>query len=165
MTLSASHRTLIGIIGSGATELPAKLKQFAYKAGQLVAGKGFVLLTGGRGGIMYHASRGASEAGGTVVGIIPGKDTQECNPFVDIPIITGISDARNLINILSARVVIAFPGGGGTLSEIGLALKNGVPIINCGDWRVENALFKPDAGLHTAVDIEAIERLLDQFCG
>ena len=163
MTASDSTHVLIGVMGSGASELPSEVIRFAYDVGSLVARMGFTLLTGGRGGIMHHASQGAQEAGGLVVGILPGRDKSDINPFVDIPLVTGINDARNLINILSSHVIIAFPGGGGTLSEIGMALKNSIPIIDCGNWHLENSLFKLDSELHSAGDISAVERLLEHF--
>jgi len=152
-------------MGSGASALPSGVIQLAGDVGRLVARNGYALLTGGRDGIMYHASRGAKEAGGMVIGILPGRDAADCNPFVDIPIITGISDARNLINILSSRVVIAFGGGGGTLSELGMALKNDVPVIDCGGWRLQNSLLQPSLGLYPANDINAVERLLTELLG
>ncbi len=158
------YRTLVGVMGSGATEQPPAVEQLAFEVGRMIAARGLVLLTGGRGGVMYHASRGAREAGGLVVGVLPGRDLTDANPFVDIPIITGIADARNLINILSSRVIVAFPGGGGTLSEIGMALKNDIPVIDCGGWGLRNSLQQLDQLLHPAVDLSAVEKLLDRFC-
>jgi uncharacterized protein (TIGR00725 family) len=165
MQNSSSPLTIIGVMGSGAGDLPSDVIQFASDVGRLVARKGYALLTGGRDGIMYHASRGAREAGGMVIGILPGRDAAGCNPFVDIPIITGLNDARNLINILSSRVIIAFAGGGGTLSELGMALKNSVPVIDCGGWRLENALSQPSSELYPADDIHSVERLLIELLG
>jgi uncharacterized protein (TIGR00725 family) len=124
-------RTVIGVMG-GATASDDVLAN-AYETGSLIAQSGRVLLTGGRNaGVMAAASRGASEAGGLVVGILPDDDTSGVAPHVDIAIPTGMGDARNAINVLASHVVIALPGGAGTVSEIALALKAGRPVVLLG---------------------------------
>jgi hypothetical protein len=93
-------------------------------------------LTGGRdAGVMSAASRGAKEAGGTTVGILPGADTRGASRYVDIPIVTGLGQARNNINVLSSSIVIACGMGAGTAAEIALALKAGksVVLLHCGE--------------------------------
>jgi uncharacterized protein (TIGR00725 family) len=159
----SSPLTIIGVMGSGASDLPSDMTQFACDVGGLIARHGYVLLTGGRNGVMYHASRGAKEAGGLVIGVLPGLDQADCNPFIDIPIVTGLNDARNLINILSSRLIIAFAGGGGTLSELGMALKNKVPVIDCGGWKLENSLLQPSLDLYPADNIQMVEQLLTEL--
>jgi hypothetical protein len=97
----------------------------AYEVGRLVAQRGFVLLNGGRdAGVMASSARGASEAGGLVIGILPSETTAGASPHIDIAIPTGMGDARNVINVLASHVIIALPGGAGTISEVALALKN-----------------------------------------
>lgn len=92
-----------------------------------------MLLTGGSAcGVMDAASRGASEAGGLVVGVLRGRDTADASAYLDIAIPTGMGDARNAINVLSSDAVIALPGGSGTLSEVALALKSGKTVIVVG---------------------------------
>lgn len=104
--------------------------QSAFELGRQIALQGWVLVTGGRSaGIMDAASRGANEAGGLTVGILPGADRRQMSEFVDIPILTGMGSARNNINILTADVVVACGTGAGTMSEIMLALKAGKQII------------------------------------
>ena len=98
--------------------------------GQLIAAEGWVLLNGGRrAGIMDASARGAFEQGGLTVGILPDDDTRDMSPFIQIPILTGMGSARNTINALSSRVMVACPGGAGTLSEIALALKHGRAVV------------------------------------
>lgn len=121
-------RTIVGVMG-GAVASEQTAAQ-AEAVGRLVAEQGWVLLTGGRdAGVMTCASRGASEAGGLVIGILPGESSKGCSPHLDIAIPTGMGDARNVINVLASHVVIALPGGAGTISEIALALKNGRHVI------------------------------------
>jgi uncharacterized protein (TIGR00725 family) len=112
----------------------------AERIGRALAAAGAVLFTGGRGGVMEAASRGAAEVGGTVVGLLPGFDRGEANRWVGIPVVTGMDQARNVILVRSCDAVIAVGGLYGTLSEIALALKLGVPVIGLRTWR----LGRPD---------------------
>jgi len=124
-------RTLIGVMG-GATADEAALAD-AREIGRLIAENDWVLVCGGRdAGVMAAAAVGASSAGGLVVGILPGDSLDGVAPDVDIAIPTGMGDARNAINVLASRVVIALPGGPGTLSEVALALKAGRPVVTLG---------------------------------
>ena len=124
-------RTVIGVMGGGtASEV---VIAHARRIGHLVAENGWVLLNGGRdAGVMAASAEGASEADGLVVGILPSSDWECIASGVDVAILTGMGDARNAVNVLSSRVVIALPGGAGTLSEIALALKGGRPVITVG---------------------------------
>jgi hypothetical protein len=85
---------------------------------------------------MEAACRGAKAEGGITVGILPGTDRQDANPYVDVPIVTGLGEARNAIVVRAADTVIAISGGYGTLSEIGLALKMGIPVVGLGTWEL-----------------------------
>jgi uncharacterized protein (TIGR00725 family) len=124
-------RTIVGVMG-GAIACDAVLAD-ARRLGALIAENGWVLLTGGRNsGVMAAASAGASVAGGLVVGVLPGDSADEAAPGVDIAIPTGMGDARNAINVLASRVVVALPGGAGTISEVALALKAGRPVVLLG---------------------------------
>lgn len=121
-------RTVIGVVG-GAIVAP-KVLDDAYAVGRLVAERGWVLLNGGRNaGVMEASARGAKDAGGLVVGILPGDTTTGVAAAVDIAIPTGMGDARNAINVLASQVVIALPGGPGTVSEVALALKAGRTVV------------------------------------
>lgn len=119
---------IIGVMGGAAAD-PSALEK-AHELGRLIAREGWVLLNGGRNaGIMEASARGAREAGGLVVGILPDDHRRQVSPYVTIPILTGMGSARNNINVLSSHVVVAFPGGAGTISEIALALKAGRRVI------------------------------------
>ncbi len=123
---------IISVIGAGTCS--DDIYKNAEDVGRLIAQKGAVLVTGGLGGVMEAASKGAKEAGGITVGILPGFSKDEANRFVEIPIATGLSHARNIIVVRSADAVIAVSGEYGTLSEIAVALKLGKPVIGINTW-------------------------------
>ena len=124
-------RTVIGVMGGGLAD-EATL-ELARELGRLIALEDWVLLNGGRdSGVMAASAAGARDAGGLVVGVLPDSDTRRASTDLDIPIITGMGDARNVINVLSSRVVIAMAGGAGTVSEVAHALKLGRPVIILG---------------------------------
>ena len=133
----------------------------AQALGVSIAQHGWVLLTGGRAaGVMDAASRSARQAGGTVVGILPGDDAAEASEFVDIAIITDMGSARNNINVLSSDVVIACGMGPGTASEVALALKAGKSVILLTDHEESKRFFsvlKPGSVLLAETAAEAIE--------
>lgn len=119
---------IIGVMGGGKA-LPAHEMQ-AYHLGRLIATQGWVLLNGGRNsGIMEASAKGAFENNGLTVGILPDDHHDRKSSYISIPILTGMGSARNCINVLSSDVVVACPGGMGTLSEIALALKYGKKVI------------------------------------
>jgi len=132
----------ISVIGAG--ECTAQAADLAYTVGRLIARNKAVLICGGLGGVMEHAARGAREAGGLTVGILPGFDAKEANPYIDIAIPTGLSHARNIIVVRSSSVVIAIEGSYGTLSEIAIALKLGKPVIGLNTWNVGPEIFKAE---------------------
>lgn len=125
---------IIGVIGSSSTNKHTNL--LAEQVGKRLAENGFIVLCGGLGGVMEAVCRGAKSAGGTTIGILPGKSPKNANPYIDIPIATGIGEARNIIIVRSSCVLIAIAGGFGTLSEIAFALKLGVPIIGLKTWNL-----------------------------
>lgn len=110
----------------------------AEDVGRLVAQEGATLVCGGLGGVMEAAARGAKEAGGATIGILPGHDRTNANPYLDQALTTGMGHARNLAVVSSGDAVIAVGGGYGTLSEIGLAAKIGRPVVILGGWRLQN---------------------------
>ncbi|MCK4527076.1 TIGR00725 family protein [candidate division WOR-3 bacterium] len=107
---------IVGVIGGSSA--PDDISQIAYKMGKLIGERGYVLISGGLGGVMEAASRGAKEAGGIVIGILPGNSRDTANRWVDIPIVTGMSHARNVIITQTADILIAIDGRVGTQSEI-----------------------------------------------
>jgi len=127
----------IGVIGgSSCSDETAKM---AWEVGKGIARSGGVLVCGGLGGVMEWACKGAKEAGGTTVGILPGTSRDEANPYVSIAIPTGLGLARNTIVVGSCDAVIALPGRSGTLSEIGFAMNRGIPVVCLKSWEIEKA--------------------------
>lgn len=122
----------ISLIGPSSAA-PEVLK-IAESAGACIAQMGAILVTGGRGGAMEAASRGAQQAGGLTVGLLPGSSRSEGNPFLTVAIPTGIGEMRNALVVRSADGVLAVGGGFGTLSELALALKLGKPVVGVGTW-------------------------------
>ncbi len=113
-----------------------RIANLAEGVGRSLAEAGAVVVCGGLGGVMEAACRGAKAAGGTTVGILPGEDPAQANPYVDIPVVTGLGTARNALVVKSVGAVIAVAGQYGTLSEIGFALNHGIPVIGLGTWRL-----------------------------
>jgi len=130
---------IIGIMGSHADEGP--FLGDAYRLGKEAAVRGYVILTGGGPGIMKAASEGARHGGGLVIALLPSERQRPLpgypNEYVDIPLYTGMGDARNVINAKTPHVVVALNGGPGTVSEMALALKSGVPVISLNAPRLE----------------------------
>ena len=120
---------------------------FAEEVGREIARGGHALVCGGRGGIMEAACRGARGEQGHTIGILPGPDCSEANPFVEFPIVTNLGAARNAIVVQSADAVIAIEGSYGTLSEIALALVHGRPVVGLGTWRISDGAGLEDRSI------------------
>lgn len=120
----------------GGLRASPEVYQAAREVGGEIAAAGAILVSGGLGGVMEAASRGAKERGGVVVGILPGFSSSDANAYVDIPIVTGLGDGRNMLIVQTAQALIALPGEFGTLSEIALALKVGKPVVSLGSWEI-----------------------------
>jgi len=131
---------VIGVIGAGTCS--ATQNEHAREVGRRLAEAGCVVLTGGLGGVMEAASRGAKEAGGLVVGVLPGDDPAQANTWVDVPVATGMGDARNAIIANTAEAFVAVAGSHGTLSEIAFALKRGKRVVSLGSWAVDPAVVQ-----------------------
>lgn len=129
-----SHqKPVIGVIG--ANNASKETCEIAYEIGKLIALREAILVCGGLCGVMEAASQGASEHNGLVVGILPGESKTEANPFVQVAIPTGMGNARNVLVVNSADVIIALPGAFGTLSEMALALTQKKTVIYLpGAW-------------------------------
>ncbi len=130
----------VAVIGDGDPRGPDahRLLEAAEEVGQLLARGGATVITGGLGGVMRAASRGALGAGGDTIGFLPGADASEANEFVRIPIATGLGVMRNLVVVTAADAVVAVGGRHGTLSEIGLALRMGRHVVTLSSWRIES---------------------------
>ena len=141
----------VAVIGPSAGAAPDL--RAAEEVGRLLAERGAIVVTGGHGGAMEAACRGAKAAGGTTVGILPGLDRAAANEHVDVAIPTGLGELRNGLVVRAADAVIAVAGAYGTLSEIALALHAGTPVIGLGTWDI-------DGIARAGSPAEAVERAL-----
>ncbi len=126
------NRKFIAVIGG--SQCSPEEARMAEEVGRELARRGVTLVCGGMTGVMESACKGAVEAGGTTIGIIPGDQRNSANPYVQIPIVTSIGFARNVAVVKSAQAVIAIGGSYGTLSEIAFALQSCIPVIGLNTW-------------------------------
>jgi uncharacterized protein (TIGR00725 family) len=132
---AARPAAYVAVVGPGETADQAVLDG-AEAVGAQLARRGAVLVSGGLGGVMAAACRGAYDAGGMTLGILPGSDRAAANPWVTVAVATGLGELRNGLVVRAADAVIAVAGEYGTLSEIALALKAGKPVVGLGTWRI-----------------------------
>jgi uncharacterized protein (TIGR00725 family) len=154
-------KKFVGVIGG--RQCSKKEAKLAEEVGRQLAKRGAVLVCGGLGGIMTAACKGASAEGGITVGIIPGNDRQTANPYVQIPIVTGLGEARNVIVVKSAQAVIAVGGSYGTLSEISYALRNGIPVIGLNTWSLAQNGRQDKSIIEAKSPAEAVAKALDSI--
>lgn len=159
MTSEITNRPrFIAVIGG--SECSPQEATLAEEVGRELARSGAILICGGLGGIMEAACRGASSEGGITIGILPGDNRNTANPYVRVPIVTNLGEARNVIVVKSAQAVIAIGGGYGTLSEIGHALRNCIPVIGLGTWTLSRN-DQPDSSIIPTRDpVEAVRKAL-----
>jgi uncharacterized protein (TIGR00725 family) len=145
---------VVAVIGDADPRGPDahRILEWAEEVGHLLARGGATVVTGGLGGVMRAASRGARVAGGSTIGILPGADAAEANEFVQVVIPTGLGVVRNLVVVTAADAVVAVGGRHGTLSEIGLALRMGREVVGLGSWRIESDQRVGGPRLHRARD-------------
>ncbi len=136
--LKNMRKEVISVIGGH--DCNSEVEQLAHKIGKIVAEVGAILVCGGLGGAMEAACKGAKEANGLTVGIIMSYDKKDANKYCDIVIPTGLGNARNVLVVQSADMVVALPGKYGTLSEIAFALHFGKPLINFSNWDIPGAI-------------------------
>ncbi|MBF0559999.1 MAG: TIGR00725 family protein [Nitrospirae bacterium] len=134
---------IIAVIGAGDAE--GELLSTAEEVGRLIAQNGAVMVCGGLGGVMEAAARGAKSLGGLTLGILPGLDKNDANPYIDVPVTTGMGDMRNAVIVRTADVLIAVGGAYGTLSEIALALKTGKTVIGINTWDIKGTIMAESA--------------------
>ncbi len=151
---------IIGVMGGGSAS-KADLKA-AFDLGKRIAEQGWILLNGGRNaGIMAASAKGASERGGVTIGILPDEQPSASAPHIQIPICTGMGSARNVINVLSSDVVVACPGGAGTISEISLALKHGKIVISM--HFPTGSLFASYRKQNRLIEVETPEEVIEKI--
>jgi uncharacterized protein (TIGR00725 family) len=148
----------IAVIGD--SSCPQEEAKLAETVGELLAEGRVTVICGGLGGVMEAVCRGAKSKGGLTVGILPGRDSTMANPWVDIPVVTGLGEARNVVVVKSARAVIAIGGGYGTLSEIAYALKSRIPVIGLNTWSLSRNGRDDDSIIRVQSPTEAVDKAI-----
>lgn len=142
----------VSVIGGG--QCSQETYSLAEELGARLADAGFDIVCGGLGGVMEAACKGVRSSGGLCIGILPGQDRQDANPYVDVPIATGLGQMRNFLVVANGLATVAVQGGSGTLAEIAMALKSGKPVVALGRW-------SDLPGVHPAANVEqAVDLLL-----
>ena len=148
MSDNTDRKPVIAVIGAG--KCSRKLRDMAAEIGRYVAENGGVVLCGGLGGVMEGAARGAKEAGGTTIGIIPSENKADANQFIDYVIPTGFGQARNVLVVRAADAIVALPGKFGTLSEMAFALVLGKPIVSVQAWKLGEEILQVEDPIEAA---------------
>jgi uncharacterized protein (TIGR00725 family) len=159
--MSARPIRYVAVVGASAAT--AEEEAIATDVGRLLAEAGVIVVTGGLGGVMAAACRGARDAGGRTVGLLPGDDRSEANPWVDVAIPTGMGEARNALVARATDALIAVGGEFGTLSEIAIALKLGRPVIGISSWRIERATPSGDPILRAKDAADAVALVIERL--
>jgi len=149
---------IIGVIGD--SSCPPEEAKLAESVGELLAQRGATIVCGGLGGVMEAVCRGAKSKGGLTVGILPGKNSNMANPWVDIPLVTGLGEARNVVVAKSAQAIIAIGGNYGTLSEIAYALKSSIPVIGLNTWSLSRNGQEDDSIIKAQSATEAVDKAI-----
>jgi len=157
--MSQDKKKIIAVIGGG--QPTSKETKLAEKVGRELAKRGAILICGGLGGVMEAACKGASAEGGITIGILPGENRLSANPYVQIPIATGLGYARNAAVAKSAQAVIAIGGSYGTLTEIGYALQTGIPVIGLNTWTISRNGKQDKSIIPAEGPSEAVEMALE----
>ena len=151
---------IIAVIG---TRKPSpEESSLAEEVGRELAKNGITLICGGLGGVMEDTCRGARAEGGLTIGVIPGDDPKSANPYVQIPIVTGIGYARNVIIVKTAQAIIAVGGGYGTLTELGYALDSKKPVIGLKTWKFSRNNQMDKSIIRVNSTKEAVNKALKQ---
>lgn len=152
--MNAARPRRVSVIGAGKCD--AAVYQTARLLGGLLAQGGFEIVCGGLGGVMTAVCQGAQEVGGRTIGILPGDDPADANPFVDVPVVTGLGIARNVLVVKNGKAVVAVSGGAGTLSEIGIALKIGRPVVVLGHFDALDGVIAAQTPQQAALLIQTL---------
>ena len=152
----SDKKLIIAVIGGG--QCSTKEAVLAEAVGRELAKREVILVCGGLGGVMEAACRGATIESGLTIGILPGDDPATSNPYVQIPVATGIGYARNIAVVKSAQAVIAIDGDYGTLSEIGYALKADIPVIGLNTWSLSRNGQEDKSIIEAEDAVDAVEK-------
>jgi len=156
--MTENKKRFIAVIGG--RQCSKEEARLAEEVGREIARRGAVLVCGGLGGVMEAACKGAQSQGGMTIGILPGEIRQAANPYVQIPIVTGIGHARNVAVVKSSQAVIAIGGSYGTLSEISHALQSGIPVIGLNTWSLSKNNQTDNSIILAENSIEAVNKAI-----
>jgi len=151
---------MVAIAVIGRAECSPAEAAMAEEVGGLLAERSVVVVCGGLSGVMEATCRGAASRGGVTVGILPGNDRRSANPWVSVPIATGVGQARNIAVVRSAQAVIAIGGAYGTLSEIAFALDADIPVVGVNTWRLAEERTASNLVREVSTPLEAVELAL-----
>ncbi len=157
--MSVKKEKIIAVIGGAKPS--AEESRLAEEVGCELARQGATLVCGGLGGVMEAACRGASSEGGITIGILPGENATAANPYVQIPVVTGMGHARNISVVKSAQAVIAIGGSYGTLSEIAHALQSNIPVIGLNTWSLSRNGLPDNSIILVQNPTEAVNKALN----
>jgi len=150
----SSKAIYVAVVGPGADAATQADTDLARKVGRLLADRDAIVVCGGLGGVMAAACEGASKRGGLTVGLLPGSDRADGNPYLSVALPTGIGELRNGLIVRVCDAVIAIGGSWGTLSEIALAMRTGKPTIVISGWTVDDPIDGRTMDLHQAISAE-----------
>lgn len=151
---------IVAVIGGSSCS--AEVERNAHELGYLLAKVGATVVCGGLGGVMEAVAKGVKSANGVSIGILPGNDKRDANPYITLPLPTGIGFARNTLVVGCADIVIALRGKYGTLSEIAFALNMGKPVIGMGSWNIEG-LIKADSPKEAIKKVKVLSTSLNKI--
>jgi uncharacterized protein (TIGR00725 family) len=155
------NKIFIAVIGT--SKANAKEAKLAEEVGRKLAERGAIVVCGGLGGVMEAVCRGAKSAGGLTVGILPSHNRLDANPYVDIPILTGMGYTRNPVVVRSGQAVIAVGGQYGTLSELAYALQEKIPVIGLGTWKLATAKAEDKSIIIAKNATDAVNKAIDSI--
>ena len=155
------NKFFIAVIGTSKSN--ARETKLAEEVGRKLAERGVIVVCGGLGGVMEAACRGAKSAGGLTVGILPSSNRHDANPYVDIPIVTGIGYSRNPMVVRSGQAAIAVGGKYGTLSEIAYAIQEKIPVIGLGTWKLATVKGEDTSIIIAKNAADAVNKAIDSI--
>ncbi len=151
----------IGVIGNGTNLISEPVVKISQEVGKIIAQNNAILVCGGLDGVMKFAAKGAKQAGGTTIGILPYESIDNANPYIDIPIATGLGEARNILVVRNSDVLVAIEGRYGTLSEIAFALKLHKTVIGLNTWELHKRSEIDKKIVKANTPEEAVKKALD----
>lgn len=157
-----ARKTIVGIMGPGEGATPED-NEIAFDLGKAIAERGWIVLTGGRSfGVMDAAMKGAREANGLTIGVLPNDNAVNSSDHADIKILTGMGSARNMINVLSSHVIVVVGMAAGTASEVALALKSNKKVILLNQDEITIRFFK-NIGTYKVMISNSIEETINMI--